>query len=248
VIFSSYTTDPNAMLTLSGANGPIKQWKLAGAVGYPAGNPVTSLAAGSYTLAVTGVSPGAAPAYSFGFYDMSSAATLTAGTPVSVQFQPNQAVAAYKISLTAGSPLRLFTTRDYPRYGDQLKVLDPNGVPLAAPASYYDGAATFAINATSDYTVLFEGQNYGCYGQVPTVNYTLTTYVDAPPTTIGLSAALHFGDTVSGALADPSSIQRYKFTLGAESNIPLNSLTPDGNASWTLTGPNGCSLTRNFYL
>ena len=48
-------------------------------------------------------------------------------------------------------------------------------------------------------------------------------------------------------LADQNSIARYSFTLAADTNVVFNSLAGDGNLTWTLSGPNGYSLTRNFY-
>ena len=130
---------------------------------------------------------------------------------------------------------------------------DPNGVPLAPPGSYQNGAATFQISSTGTYTVLFEGQNYGGYGQVATVNYTITAHIDPAPTPIipaatsGPAGSVHFGDVASGTLADQNAIARYSFTLNNDSNIIFNSLTPNGYLTWTLTGPNGYSLSRNFY-
>ena len=70
--------------------------------------------------AVTGTTSIATPVYGFGFYDMSTEATLTAGTAVTAKLQPNQAVAAYTIALTAGTQLRIYTTRDDAGYNDQI--------------------------------------------------------------------------------------------------------------------------------
>src|SRR6185437_12448509 len=90
------------------------------------------------------------------------------------------------------------------------------------------------------YTILFEGLNY-YYGQVASVNYKLTAYVDPVPT------PLVIGSATAGTLVDQNAVGRYTFTLAADTSLVFNSLTPDGNQSWTLTGPNGFYLNRNLY-
>src|SRR6185437_5937141 len=111
-------------------------------------------------------------------------------------------------------------------YADRILVLDANGKPLAPPQSYYNGAAVFQIATTDSYTILFEGLNY-YYGQVASVNYKLTAYVDPVPT------PLVIGSATAGTLVDQNAVGRYTFTLAADTSLVFNSLTPDGNQSWT---------------
>jgi hypothetical protein len=241
LILSSFTNDPTAQLSIIGSSGTIQVINLAQAVGYGNASPVFSLPAGSYTLAVSSTSSTATPSYGFSLYDMSTAQAIGANTTVSGTLQPNQAVAAYTISVAAGSQLRILTTRDNQGYIDRILVLDANGNPLAPPQSYQNGAAIFPITLSGTYTILFEGENYYYYGQVPSVAYTLTAYVDPAPTPLALATF------TTGTLTNSTAIARYTFTLGADSNLVFNSVTPNGNESWTLTGPNGYSLSRNFY-
>ncbi len=241
LILSSFTNDPDAVLTIGDANGAIRSINLAQAVGYGAGSPVFALPAGSYTLAVSSSRPTGTPSYSFRLYDMFTAGALSPGATAAGVLQPNQSIEAYTIDVAAGERLRITTTREAPGFDDRILVLDPNGRPLAPPASYRDNPAIFEIAASGTYTILFEGLNYFFYGQQPSVAYSLTAWVDPAPSPVS------FGTGNAGTLADRSAVVRYAFHLDTDSNVVFNSLAADPDLTWTLTGPNGYNLARSFY-
>ena len=121
----------------------------------------------------------------------------------------------------------------------EILVLGPSGAPLAPAQSYAGNPAIFQIATTGTYTILLEGENTS--GPTASVAYTLTAYVDPAPVTVAFAAV------TSGTLVNQNAIARYTFTLASDSNVVFNSLTANSNENWTLTGPNGYSLTRNFY-
>jgi hypothetical protein len=239
LVLASFTGDNTVRMAVIGANGTIESFNLSQLVGYGSGSPVFSLAAGSYTLAVSSTDPTATPSYGFSVYNVATAQALTPNTPISATLQPNLAVSAFTIAAAAGTQLRIVTTRDVAGYYDRIVVLDPNGRPLAPPQSYQNNPAIFPITVSGTYTILFEGENY--FGPTPSVGFTLTAYVDLAPTPVV------FGTLTLGTLAGQNDIARYSFDLATDSNIVFNSLASDGNLNWTLTGPNGYSLSRNFY-
>ena len=237
LVLASFTGDATAVLSLIGADGTISQVDLAQAQGYGQGSPAFALAAGSYTLAITGATPVAAPSYAFRLVDLAGAQPLVADTVVSGVLQNKQDIAVYAVSAAAGSQLRVIATQSGQGYYDRILVLDAAGRPLGAPTGFGNDPV-FQIAVTGTYTVIFEGEAYGAPGTTP---FTIAAYVDPPPTPVG------FGVPTAATLADSGAIVRYGFTLGADSNILFNSLTGDGNLSWTLSGPDGYSLNRNFY-
>ena len=68
------------------------------------------------------------------------------------------------------------------------------------------------------------------------------TVVTAPSATAMPILAL--GATVSGTLAQAGAVRAYGLDLATASNLVFNSLTPDDQISWTLTGPNGMAVVR----
>ena len=137
--------------------------------------------------------------------------------------------------------MRILATLDNAGDYDRILVLNPNGNPLAPAAAYGNGAAIFPISATGTYTILLEGETI-TNGPVASVPYTLTAFVDPAPTPVA------FATPTLGTLANQNAIPHYSFNLAAATSVVFNSLSANYYVNWTLTGPNGYSLSRNFYI
>ena len=242
IVVSSFTGDSTVQLALVGANGTIFSHYALQAQAYGAGSPFFALAAGSYTIAVTAPNATAPASFAFRLLDIATAAPLTAGTAVNATLEHVTAIDPYTITAQAGTQLRIVTSTSH-YGGEQLLVLDPAGRPLAPPTQA-NGSTNYAIKVTGTYTVLYEGQStyYDIYysGVLPTVAYTITAYVDPAPT------ALAIGTRQTAALGGPNAIARYGFSLAAPTSLLFDSLVNNGQLNWTLTGPDGYSLSRNF--
>ncbi len=237
VILSSFTSDSNAQLALIGPNGTIFTENLQQAVNYPQGTPIRTLAAGSYTVAITSTSPTDTLSYGFRLLDVGTAVALTPGTTVNATLGELSSVDAYTVTAQAGTQLRLVGSSDR---GEPIVVLDPTGAALPQTGNLAS-TTDYAITQTGTYTILVEGRlGYYDFGNTRGgVAYSLTAYVDPAPTPLAIGA------TATGTLADNTALVRYTFTLSSPSTLVLDTL--GGDPTLTMTGPDGYYLNENLY-
>ena len=232
-----------ATFTLSGPNGTIVSQDLAGlAYGNYSGlygrAPLITLAAGTYTIAITDYDQNNPVSYAFRLQDFASATQLTLGQTTNATLAYKTDVGLFSVALTAGNQLRIQEPADY-YGGEALVVLDPQGMLLTGTST---GQGTVYQTTTSGtYLILVEG--HLDYGDVPTngtVPYSVTAYQDPPP------APLALGTIASGTLADANSIARYTIDVTTPTQAVFDTLTPNGNVVYVLTGPDGFYSAANF--
>jgi hypothetical protein len=234
--FDSLTNNGNFRWSLSGPNGtPVSLRTFTSSdAGNFSSSPTLALPAGTYTLTVSGLGT-TTGAYSFRLLDLSQGTALTPGTPVSGTLSPANSTAVYHFSANAGDTY--YFARQAGSGSDFWRLLDPYGNQLFGVALTTDGGR-LTLSATGTYTLLAEG-NIGDTTATPyTVNVT-----QVADTTQSLTS----GSTVSGNLVAPSQQDRYTFTLAAASQLYFDSLTNNGNFRWSLSGPNGTSVSNRTF-
>ena len=82
--------------------------------------------------------------------------------------------------------------------------------------------------------------------QAATQDVANVTVATTPSATAMPSLAI--GATVSGTVRQVGAVQQYGFDLATAASLVFNSLTPDDQITWTLTGPNGVAVVsgRSF--
>ncbi|MCP5368563.1 MAG: LEPR-XLL domain-containing protein, partial [Hyphomicrobiales bacterium] len=199
-------------------------------------NPVLDLPlAGTYRLRITGMHT---IPYAFRILDLDDAAPLTPGTPVTGTLSPANATDLYRFDVTAGE--RFFfdqISSSNPNYYNGWRLFDPYGNQVWGVSDFAD-QDVLTLDRTGTYTLLFEGRVFAGSG---TTDYTFNVQKVMDDT-----AALTLGDLVSGTIDHVGQQDHYTFTLNAVTQLYLDTLTDNANMSWTLTGPNGVSISRNL--
>ena len=233
--FDSQTNDGNITWSLTGPRGTeVGPTPLNGSDSFQDGNdPVIALPlAGTYQIHL--VQNGGDASYAFSLLDLSAAAAApTDGSAITGTLNPANATAAYSVAGTAGTNLFLDTGYNY---DVSYRLIDPYGRQVAGPATL--GGATLPIAVTGTYTLLVEGAVY--LGGTRDYSFSLTPIAD--PATLPLS----IGSQTAGTVAAPGETNRYSFNTTGTTQLVLTSTTTDGNASITLTGPDGIVFTRNL--
>ena len=194
-----------------------------------------ALPAGSYTLTVSG-SGATTGAYSFRLLDLSQAAALTPGTPVSGTLAPANSTNAYQFSASAGQSF-YFAQLSASSGNAYWRLIDPYGnVLFGTPLSSDGGRLT--LSATGNYTVLVEGY----LGDTGTASYSF----NAAPVT-DTTQPLTLGSTVNSSLAAPGEQDRYTFNLASASLLYFDALTNNGNFAWSLSGPVGTAVSNRSF-
>jgi RHS repeat-associated protein len=234
--FDSLTNNSGILWSLTGPGGTaVSSRSFAASDGNSfLGDPVLSLPAGSYTLTVAG-SGQTTGAYSFRLLDLSQATPLTPGTPVAGTLAPGDSTAVYNFPASAGSSY-YFASRQGGG-SDFWRLIDPYGNVLFGTALSGDGGR-LTLTATGTYTLLVEGY----IGNTTSVSYGFNVAPVQDP-----SQPLTLGSTVNGTMAAPGEQDHYTFTLAGASLLYFDSLTDDGNFSWSLTGPGGTAVSSRSF-
>jgi RHS repeat-associated protein len=196
------------------------------------GNPVRALPAGSYTLTIFGTGQ-ATGAYAFRLSNLTSAAPLTPGTPVTDTLNPADSTNLYRFQATAGQSF-YFANLSTTSSGAIWRLIDPYGNSLFRLGLGGD-AGRLMLGVTGTYTLLVEG----FISDTGTVNYSFNV---APIT--DTTQALTLGGLVNGSLAEPGELDHYTFTLAGSALLYFDSLTNNSNFMWSLTGPDGTAVNN----
>ena len=229
-------------------------WSLSGPVGTAVSNraftnsdggsvdPVPALPAGSYTLTVSG-SGATTGAYSFRLLDLSQAAPLTPGTPVSGTLAPANSTNAYQFSASAGDQYSFVPSTGSGGPLAYWRLIDPYGNVLFSTSLGLD-PGTVTLTASGTYTLLVEGY----IGDTGTGNYTLNVQFQGNiPPQAPSGTPLSLGSVVNGTLAVAGQQDRYTFSLASASLLYFDALTND-NFAWSLSGPVGTAVSNRAFI
>ena len=240
VVFDSLTNSSSLVWSLSGPSGQIvteRRFSVS-----DAGNivdPALELISGNYTLTVDG-SGSATGNYEFRLLDLSpgtpgSTTSIAPGTVVSDQADPARSTVAYQFDADANQKFYFdYQSRSGYSTTPTWRLIDPFGQDVFRTNFTNDQELFLPFDGT--YTLLIEGQSFdsGSLGQFS---------FNAQPVTND-HATLTLGDTVSGAVDHVGQQDHYTFTLAADAQLYLDSLTHRNNLRWSLTGPSGAVVNR----
>ena len=234
VYFDALTNNGNLQWSLSGAGGVIVNNRpFTGTDGRSIpGNPVISLPAGAYTLTISGVGQ-TSGAYSFRFSDLSTAPTLTPGTPVNDTLTPASATNLYQFSASAGESFYFARLSVSGGNGDW-RLIDPSGN-IVFTSLLGSDVGRLTLAATGRYTLLVEG----FLGDTGSIGYSLNV---APIT--DSTQTLNLGSLVNGNLAGPGELDHYTFNVAASTIVYFHGSPNNAGAQWSLTGPTSTSVTN----
>lgn len=214
-------------------------WSLTGSSGAVANNVAFStegwfiypLAAGSYTVRVSGNGGDATGGYAFRVLDLSQGTTIPAVTTINGNTTPASGTTVYRFTANAGQRLFLdfLSQSGYIYYGNVYwRLLNPSGLDLFDSGASDRGPYTLTEGGT--YTLLVGG---GVNEEAVSGIFSFR-YVIAPDTTQPLAL-----DTlVTGTIGVPAQRQRYSFSLPAATKLAFDSWT-NSTIQWSLVGPYG---------
>ena len=132
-----------------------------------------------------------------------------------------------------------------PNHGDWVswRLLDPLDRPVFGPSGLYlnNDVDTLALALAGRYTLLVEGRIWAPANGVGAFDYSfnVTPVIDDAPT------GLVLGEVQQGNLAGPGQRQEFNFSLGEPRSLYFDTLLGT-SLSWTLSGPDGYTLSRGF--
>src|SRR5207248_1078137 len=123
------------------------------------------------------------------------------------------------------------------------RLVDPFGNVLFN-ALFNSDVSTLTLAQPGSYTLLLEG----AMGDTGSGNYTINVQPmgNVPPTPLS-GSPLALGTTVSDSIAVAGEQDRYIFMLSAPSLLYFDSLTNNGNLSWSLIGPAGTAVSNRSF-
>ncbi|MHB0961459.1 MAG: RHS repeat-associated core domain-containing protein [Pirellulaceae bacterium] len=235
--FDSLSDDGNFNWTLTGPAGTtVNQRSFTGSDWFASLQGLLNLPAGDYTLTIDG-SGDTTGDYSFHLLNLADAEILTPGTAVSGTLSPHNETDAYRFAATAGDRFFFDVQTSTDMGNTAWRLLDSYGVEIFN--QYFSDVDTRILQATGNYTLLVEGY----YHDTGTGSYTINVQPIAPV----VPQALTLGSTVSEAIAVAGEQDVYQFTLESASNLYFDSLTNNGNLSWTLVGPAGSAVSNRSF-
>src|SRR5262249_1843003 len=187
------------------------------------------LVAGAYVLSVNGVGT-ATGNYSFRVTDLTSATTVTPGTPVQNQtLSPANAVAFYKFTAAPGQQLyfdSLGTTGGTVSW----QLLDPFGNNVFGPLSATSDVERPVLAQSGTYFLLIEGAQ----SNTGTVTYSFNVQPTNDTTQV-----LTLNAAVNGNISVAGKRDLYTFSLAAPALLDFDAQTNDNQLQWSLVGPPG---------
>ncbi len=196
------------------------------------GDPLIRLAAGDYTLTVSG-NGDVVGGYLFRLFDLATAASITPGQVVAGTLNPAHMTEAYQFQVASPGEY-YFDSRSLTGLPNaHWRLVNPfGGLTYSASASTDVGPVALGVGT---YTVLIEGYQ-GDAGS-GSYNFNVQPVVSATET-------LGLGDVTSGVIATAGARRAYTFALGAPATLYLDGLTNVGSIVWSLDGPAG-NVVRN---
>jgi len=226
--FDSLTNTSVVRWSLDGPDGNfVNSRTFNGSDAQNIGNPLISLAAGSYTLTVT-ASGDAVSGYSFRLFDIATATPLVLGVPLNATLNPANSTVAYQFTLA--TPTKVFydplSSSGLP--DTYLRLFDSNGdEPIATGLASIVGPLVLPAGS---YTLLVEGY----IGDTGSGSYAFNLI----PVNDGLQS-LTLGNVVNGAISSPGQRQQYTFSVASAARLYFDSLTNSSVFRWYLDGPTG---------
>ncbi len=126
------------------------------------------------------------------------------------------------------------------------RLFDPTGRQVFGPLDFNSDVAATTLALSGSYTLLVEGRiwttQYEPYYGLTKFDYrfNLEKVVETAP------VALTLGATIDGSVQRAGQVNRYEFNLAEAAQLYFDSLTDSGNLAWTLSGPDGYTLSRAF--
>ncbi|PZQ23763.1 MAG: hypothetical protein DI569_03340 [Sphingopyxis macrogoltabida] len=237
--FDSFTNNSNLTWRLSGPGFDYSATlRASDSYDQSGGRPPLLLSPGEYELLIDGALANIGP-YAFRLLDLAASATPIAGTGESVAgtLTPATETHAYALDLAVGEAF-VFDARQAPGSGS-LRIVDGNGRELTTAVSFVD--RTFTAPQAGRYYILIEGRVTDTAASRP---YEFAVIRTADPQPV----AMQLGETVSTAIARPTEVNRFTFTLTESTRVYFDSLTGDTGLSWTLSGAVGPIATNSFYF
>ncbi len=206
---------------------------------FGSGNLLLALVAGDYTLIVDGSGDGTA-SYSFRLLDLSTATTITPGTPVSTNLTPGNETDLYKFEAVAGDRFS-FNQISQGNGTIYWRLIDSYGQQV-----WYSGfadVATTTLAATGTYALIVEGY----VGNPGPTNYSFELvaqgHVDLPPLT---GDPMTLGALLSSAIDVAGEVDQYIFTVSDPVSVVLD-IQSSLNMVWSLTGPKGAIVVNRAF-
>ncbi|MBS0641193.1 MAG: LEPR-XLL domain-containing protein, partial [Proteobacteria bacterium] len=192
------------------------------------GTPLLSLAPGDYLLTIN-TNNGSTGEYDFRLLDAANAKPITPGQDVSGTLNPANSTDLYQFQATKGQSF-FFDTKGVSGNDPYWRLIGPNNSVVFGPTylGYDIGNTTLTQDGT--YTLAIEGR----YSNSGATNYSFNVQPVVTHT-----ASLAIGATKSATLSTPGQSDRYTFDLAGTTQVVFDSLTNNGNMSWSLDGPHG---------
>lgn len=221
------------------------RWSLSGALGFygersfggsdaQSGYPFWDLPAGDYTVAVFGSGDATGP-YQFRFFDITTAAPLTPGTPVTSDLTPGTIAQAYKFDVTT-SARYYFDAQTSTQPNTWLRLIGPVGNEIISGGASTD-VGPFTLNPGTHY-LLVEG--YIGDTANGSVTFNLQPVSDATQT-------LTLGALTSGNITVPGQSQRYTFSLASTARLYFDSRANNSPMRWSVDGPPGSVVVNRAF-
>jgi hypothetical protein len=198
------------------------------------GNPLLPLAAGDYTLAVTG-NGDQTGGFAFRLFDLGTAPPLTPGMAVTGTLSPANETDAYRFTAAPGTELYFDSISSSGLPDGYYRCVDRFGAVVFANYINSDSGPV-TLTAGGLYTLLVEGYHSDPGSGAYTVN--VVPVIDG-------AQSLTMGDLISGAVASPGQAQVYTFTLPSAAMLYFDSRTNLSSLRWSLRGPTG-NLVNNL--
>ena len=235
-LFDSLTNNSNFNWTLTGPNGTVVAGRSFGSSDTVdlGSSPALRLAAGTYTLSVSG-SSGTTGAFNFKLDDLAAATalTFTAGAAaVSGSLDPANETLAYAFTAAAGQTFFISNVSGWNGY-QYIQVLDPAGNQVISGAALYNDVG-FTTTVAGRYTLLVEGRIYAGTGSVA-VGLTLNQLTN-------ITGTISLNTVVSGSFTQPGQTATYTVVVPNATALLLDQQNTDGDIRMTLTGPGGNQL------
>ena len=192
------------------------------------------LAPGAYQFIVTNNGNNTAT-YAFRLLNLSVGTPLTLGVDTPISLDPAVGTQAYSIAAKAGDVLHLSVGGGS---NVSLRLIDSTGRVVAFLSNASQGITTAPLGLTGTYTLLVEGWVDGG-GAAQALTVRADKVVNGVNTTT-------LGSQIDAVLTTPGQQQLYTFTITNPGNVLIDPLGYDGRFYYTLTYPNGSTVTRSF--
>lgn len=239
-------TEETAVIFDALTNNSALRWQISGPTQTPAvrsfnstdsaefsGNPVMTLAPGTYSVAIsaTGTNTGS---YSFRLASLADGTAINLNETQDLTLTPGNLTAIYRFDATAGQALflDLISGSNDPFW----RLIDPAGN-LVFNTRRLGDLEEPVLPLDGTYTLLIEGRVGTSAPQ--TLSFRVVDMVDS-------TAPLTIGETINGTIAAPGAKARYSFSVSEPQYLIFDSLINTTQFGWTLAGPSGTILSRNF--